>query len=47
MKTTRLFFVFISLLFLFSAALNAQIRREIKQVAGREVKTEIWHKKEV
>ncbi|RKY46718.1 MAG: hypothetical protein DRP86_08705, partial [Candidatus Neomarinimicrobiota bacterium] len=47
MKTTKLLLILISLFSLFLSALNAQIKRDIKEISGREVKNEIWHGKQV
>lgn len=47
MKTTKVLLIIISLLFISSTIIDAQIKRKIEQVAGKEVKTKIWQGKEI
>ncbi len=47
MKTKYLFLILITFLFVMPAAVNAQLKQKIEQVAGKAVKTEIWQGREI
>ncbi|MEW6509214.1 MAG: S8 family serine peptidase [Bacteroidota bacterium] len=47
MKTKQSCMFFVILLFIISVTVNAQIKRKIEQVAGKEVKTKIWKGREI
>ena len=47
MKTKKLYMILISILFITSTVLNAQITRRIERVAGKEVKTKVWKGREI
>ena len=47
MKTKSLLIVFVIFFFGLSAVLDAQLKYKAERVAGKEVKTKIWHGKEV
>lgn len=47
MKTKQSYMFFVILLFIISVTMNAQIKRKIEQVVGKEVKTKIWQGREI